>query len=187
MPFGENFLPTAPLWGIGRGGQAVALPPTEFGPDGQPPQVSDLTQQIFLPEVFPIPDAKEFNPLGSQATTVVQFNQTITGTTFTVPSSTFGVIRSVTLYITNMLTTTNVTYSLVINNSPVQGYNQLSIFPRAAPFVSNAFDCMLRFSGPADIKMVFDNRDGGTYVVGGAYSGWFWPQSSDTRWRQFGR
>lgn len=179
------FLPTAPLFGMGNG-RAVVTPPTQLGPNGEPPQISSLTQQIFLPEVYPIPDAKEFNPLGSQATAVVQQNVTIPGTVFNVPANTFGVIRSVTLYITNMLTTTNVDYSLIINNSPAQGYAQLQIFPRVAPFVSNGFDCMVRFQGPAEIHVAFDNNDGGNYVVGAAFSGWFWPQASDARWRQFG-
>jgi hypothetical protein len=179
-------LPTAPIFGLGNDGIPVMVPPTQLGEGGTPPLVSDITQQIFLPELYPIPDAKEFNQTGSQATAAVAFNQVIAGTTITVPQNTFGVVRGVTFYITNMLTSTNVTYSLIINNQPVMGYNQEIIFPRAAPFVSNGYDSMIRFQGPATLTINFDNRDGGTYVVGGTISGWFWPQASDARWRRFG-
>jgi hypothetical protein len=171
---------------MGRDGQPIIQPPTSLDANGNAPE-SILAQSVFLPEVFPIPDAKEFNPLGSQATAVVQVNQVIPGTVFDVPANTFGVIRSVTFYITNMLTTTNVTYSLLIQFAAAQGYSQVAIFPRVAPFVSNSFDCMVRFLGPARVQINFDNNDGGTYVVGGSFSGWFWPQASDARWRQSGR
>jgi len=180
-------LPVAPPWGMGQGGRPIIQPPTAFGPDGQQPTVSTLSQEIFLPELYPIPDAKEFNPLGSIGTAIIQTNVTITGTSFDVPPNTFGVIRGLSLYITDMLTTTNVEYSLIIQQQAAQGYSNLRIFPRAAPFVSNGFDTLIRFTGPATIFVVFNNNDGGTYTIGASYSGWFWPQASDARWRTLGR
>lgn len=177
-------LPVSPPWGVGRGGGAVAMPPQLSGqvPAGPP------SLQIPLPEVLPIPDAREFNPLGSIGSAAVTANPTlITGTSFNVPDSCLAVIRSVTLYITNMLTTTNVTWSLMVNQTSPQGFNNITIFPRATPFVSNGFDSMIRIDGPAVISVVFNNIDGGAYTIGASFSGWFWPEASDARWRQFGR
>lgn len=174
--------PVAPPWGLGQGGGPVVVPPSFVGSP-----VASAQLQIPLPEVLPIPDAHEFNPLGQIASAVVNAVPiAITGTQFTVPANTLAVIRGVTLYITNMLTTTNVLWSLIIDQASPQGYNQITIFPRAAPFVSNGFDSMIRFQGPCTVQVVFQNLDGGTYVIGASYSGWFWPESSDARWRRYG-
>lgn len=177
--------PVSPPWALGSGGQPPVVPPSFGGPGG--PQSVGAALQIPLPEVLPIPDAHEFNPLGQIATVGIQSNIEITGTAFDVPPNTLAVIRGVSLYITNMLTTTNILWSLQIDGSSPQGYNKITIFPRAAPFVSNGFDSMIRFQGPCTVRVVFNNVDGGAYTIGASYSGWFWPENSDTRWRTFGR
>lgn len=174
-----------PPWGFGSGGQPVVIPPSSLGQGGTIP-VTGSSLQLPLPEVLPIPSAKEFNPLGQKATVGAENNTVITGTVLDIPDSTFGVIRGVSLYITNMLTTTNVVWSLIVENATPQGFNQLTIFPRAAPFVSNGFDSMIRFNGPARIQVIFSNLDGGAYTVGASFSGWFWPTGSDAIWRRFG-
>ena len=177
--------PVAPPWALGNGGVAPMIPP-ELGTEGSDnPAVPSL--QIPLPEVLPIPDAKEFNPLASQASAGLETNTVIAGTAFAVPAGYFGVIRGLTLYIVNMLATTNVTWTLQINGAAPQGFSALSIFPRVAPYVGNGFDACIRFTGPALIQVIFTNADGGAYTVGASYSGWFWPQASDARWRRFGR
>jgi hypothetical protein len=177
-------LPVAPPWALGQGGGPVAVPPTMMGAGGLP--VASASIQIPLPEVLPIPDAHEFNTLGFIASAGIQTNVVIPGTIVDVPANNYGVVRGVTLYITNMLVTTDVIWSLQIDQASPQGYNQITIFPRAAPFVSNGFDSMVRFQGPARLQVIFSNRDGGAYVIGAAISGWFWPEASDARWRRFG-
>ena len=175
-----------PPWGMGQGGTPVVLPPSAAGPGGQP-QVNSLTLQIPLPEVLPIPDAHEFNPAGSVGSNVVQAGVNITGVTVVVPDGMYAVIRSVGLTISNMLATTNVTWSLVVNGVAPQGYNAITIVPRVAPFVAASFDSMIRFNGPATVQMIFSNIDGGAYTIGGSFSGWFWPVASDARWKRLGQ
>lgn len=180
-------LPVGPNWGLGHGGRGPVAPPTA----GMTPQVSSLSEQIYLPEVFPIPTAVEFNPLGSAGTAAAgTVNIPFTGLPggiLSIPSGTYGVLRSITFYITDMLTTTAMTFTVFINTVPVQGYTQVPIFPRNAPFVSNGFDCMVRFSGPADITVSATEGDAGTYVVGASLGGWFWGQAADAQWRTFGK
>lgn len=182
-----NATPIAPLWGVGVGGSPVVVPPSSFGPGGSVPHVG-VTLQIPLPETQPIPDAHEFSPLGQVGTNVANavLPIEIPGTLTEIPSDSMGVIRGFTLYISDMLTTTNVTWSLMINGASPQGYNQVTMFPRGAPFVSNAIGELVRFNGPARISVVFNNIDGGTYVVGASYSGWYWPTASDARWKRIG-
>ena len=172
-----------PVWGIGRGG----APPVGLPSMGNDPVVASLQLDIPLPEVFPIPDAKEFNPLGSIAGIGVASNITITGTTFTVPDSTYGIIRGVSLYVNDMTPTTAITYTVVINQGSPQGFTALSMFPRTATSVSNSFDSFVRFEGPATIFVKYSQTDAGLNLIGASYSGWFWPKASDQRWRNYGR
>ncbi len=179
-------LPAGTPFGFGRGGGTgsggVVTPPNLV--NAQARMGRELG--IYLPEVFPIPDAKEFNPLGSIGTAAVQANVAIPNATVDVPASNLFVIRSFSIYITNMLATTNVTWSLLVNGQPVQGYLGVSIFPRVAPSISNTFDCFIRGRGFATISVIFSNGDGGAYTVGASFSGWFWPEASDGRWKSSG-
>lgn len=141
--------------------------------------------QVYLPEVYPIPSAVEFNTSVSKATAAAETNIDI-GLTVQLPESNIGIVRGVTIEITDMLTTTNVTWSMLFNGAPVPGYNNLSIFPRSAPFVSNAFDSFVRVPQGVKITFNYTNTDGGTYTIGAAVSGWFWPQSLGNLWVQHG-
>jgi hypothetical protein len=173
-------MPIAPLWGIGgrRGGPPVSTPVNQDAP------TVGRTLFLPLPEDSPIPDAQEFNALGSVATAIVQSNIDIPLLPLiVVPASYKAVIRGVSIYINNMLATTNVTWTVRVNNNPIPGYSGLSIFPRVAPFVGNSFDAEYRFEGPATVTVSFSNIDGGAYTVGAAISGWFWPAASDLRWK----
>lgn len=180
--------PVGPTWGFGRtipgGGAGAVISPPNLAPADAPAIIRAL--DIPLPEVFPIPDAKEFNPLGSNPSPGVEANVTIPGATFAIPTATLGVIRSFSIYITNMLATTTVTWSLLVNGSPVAGYTGVSIFPRVAPFVGNTFDTFIRLQGPTTITVIYTNTDGGAYTVGASYSGWLWPMASDGRWKTVG-
>lgn len=139
---------------------------------------------IYLPENFPIPSAVEFNPLAKKTTAVAESGIDI-GLILTIPERSLGILRGVSLYITNMLDTTNVTWSVLQNGAVIPGYSNLSIFPRVAPFVSNGFDAFFRL-GQGPVTVVYNNIDGGTYTVGAALSGWFWPQSLGDLWLQQG-
>ena len=178
-------LPIAPPYGFaGHSGGGVVLPPNVVADRGG--VMMTLALDLPLPEVFPIPDAKEFNVLGSIASAGVQNNIIITGSTFSIPTSNLAIIRNVALYIAPMLTTTNVVWSLTVNGQPVSGYQNLSIFPRPAAQVTNTFDSFIRLRGPVDVAVIFSNLDGAAYQIGASYSGWFWPETSDSRWRAAG-
>jgi len=180
-------LPVSRPWGLGsgnNGGRGVILPPNVAAARAG----GDITRslEIPLPEVFPIPDAKEFNIEGSIASVGASNNTLITGTSFVIPTGNLARISGLALYITNMLVTTNVVWSLVSNGQALPGYQNVAMFPRPAAFVSNAFDVFLRVRGEVTLSVIFSNLDGGTYVVGAAFSGWFWPETSDTRWKSAG-
>ncbi len=159
----------------------VGRPIAGTGVQGPAAPNVDRSLQVWQPEIFPIPGAQEFNNTVNKSTVAPETN-TDFGLSIQLPPYNIGIIRSVSIYITNMLATTNVTYTLNINNAPVGGYSGLSIFPRVAPSISNSFDSFIRVPQGAKITASFTNTDGGTYVVGFAVSGWFWPQEIGNQW-----
>jgi hypothetical protein len=179
-------MPSVPLpIGFGSSGGPVMVPPN-IGDNQR--SVNAFVLTLPLPEDSPIPDAHEFNVQGQVLNSVgVKNNVLVAGSTLDVPDNNFGVITGVTLDISNMLATTILSWSLLIQDAAPQGYGNLTIFPRAAPFVSNGFTCKIRFQGAATIKVVYTCTDGGTYDIGAAYSGWFWPENADARWKAYGR
>lgn len=142
--------------------------------------------QVYLPEVYPIPDATNFNTLGSVNSAGPQSNILLPGASVQLPKANTGYIRSVSINIANMLQTTNVTWTVFINTSPVPGFTNLSIFPRVADGVTDEFDCVIRVSQGALVTIRYSNLDGGTYGIGASLSGWYQPLQSAARWTALG-
>lgn len=147
---------------------------------------------IYLPEIFPIPDAVEFNPSGSASSVGVETGTNITllpaivNGLLEMPDQNIGIIRGFTISISNMLTTTNVTWTLLVNGAPAGGYGAIKMFPRASAFVGNSFDTFIRVPDGGTVSVQFSNVDGGTYVIGASLSGWYWPIASGERWLRLG-
>ena len=168
-------------WGYGNGAGGGAAVRTPLDPPGSGPVITKAIQ-LYLPEIYPIPEAQNFNLVGSAASVAPETGTVLAGCTLQLPANNVGVIRGLALYIDNMLTTTNVTWSLVVQNGVPQGFGNLSMFPRNATFVGNNFDILVRVPVGANVQVIFSNIDGGSYTVGAAISGWFWPVTSGDRW-----
>lgn len=146
---------------------------------------------VYLPEVFPIPDAVEFNPSGERAsaaaeTQTITLLPTISNALVKIPDQNIGIIRGLSIWITNMLTTTNVRWTLLVNGSPAGGYGSIALPVRATSFAGNSFDCFIRVPDGASIAVQYVNTDGGTYSIGASVSGWYWPIASGKRWLERG-
>lgn len=172
----------------GQGAASVVVPPNLRGPGGGAPATLSRMLDIPLPDLFPIPDAHEFNIEADVSSVAVENNITITGLTVDIPQGYLAIVRGVSIYISNMLATTNVLYTVLTQGpgTAPAGYQNLRMFPRVAPFVGNTFDSMIRLVGPKTLTMIYSNLDGGTYQIGGAFSGWLWNVASDTRWKNAG-
>jgi hypothetical protein len=141
-----------------------------------------------LPEDSPIPTATEFNTQGIvQGTGIVAVPTLVTGSSFTVPNGSFGVVRSVEIDVTNMLATTAINWFVTIDNAGgPQGFNPLTLFPRVASSISKTFDAKIRLTGPCIVAVFYTQSDAGINVIGAGLSGWIWPQTADERWKSFG-
>lgn len=145
---------------------------------GQLPKVLSIHQ----PWILPIPDSQDLNVMGTAATIAAEVKTEIAGCASVLAAGNIGVLRSFTVYITNMLATTNVTFTLAVNGGPVPGFGNIRMFPRVASSLSNAFDCVIHLPVSATLQVFFTNADGGTYAIGASYSGWQHPESSAKRW-----
>jgi len=168
------------LRGLGRNVPSDLAAPFHVNKRHERPRLSQVAQ-IYLPEVHPIPGATEFNPQVSKATAGVETGIDI-GLSVVVPESNVGIVRSVTLQITDMLASTVVSWSLMFNGAPVPGWNNLTIFPRVSPYVGNTYDAFIRITKGGTLTFNYTNTDGGVYVLGAALSGWFWPQALGDLW-----
>ena len=179
-------IPVSPIFGLGngRGGGAGGI---VYPPDvEQHLENVGRTLSIPLPEVFPIPDARVFNAECQQASAIAQTFVLGFTPAVEIPAGYYGIVTSFTIYVQNMLATTNVTFSLLSNGNPVQGFAPLTIFPGASPRAANTFDTPQRFTGDVTLTVSITNGEGGSYLLGAALSGWFWPIASDRRWKSAG-
>lgn len=160
------------------------------GPGGLPPgfgaPVPPRTQrqlQIRLPEDSPIPSAISFSPS-------VTFASAGAGTTgplvvTQLPGNSIGVVQVIEVDILNLLQTSAISWSFLVNGAPAPGFNNITIFPGSVPRVSKVLDELtLRVPQGATLSMTFTNTDGAAYpVVGMSYYGWFWSLAADRWWK----
>lgn len=178
-------LPVSNPFGFGGSrGTPVIVPPSSVG--GPPAPMMGWALQLPLPEVYPLPEATSFNPLGSKATAAIETNIAIPGASVVIPSGMRAVVVGVSLYISNMLATTNVSFTVLVNGVAASGYAGIGLFPAAQALAQNSFDVPIRVLGPATVQVVYTNTDGGSYTVGASLSGWYWANTSDQRYKTTG-
>lgn len=107
--------------------------------------------------------------------------------TFQVPPGDFiAVIKAVTIFINAPTVATDVDWSILINDGPVQGWDHLTTFPRAAANLSIDFGGTIFVPQGALVSMRVNNISGaGPWTVGGSFTGWFLSQTDIAR--VFGR
>jgi hypothetical protein len=153
--------------------------PPRQGAMGSLPRVLDIP----LPWLAPMPASQDIVVMGNlSGQTGVLPRTEIPLAAFALQRGVIGVIRSVTFYVTDMLTTTDITFGLWVNNGPAPGFGAVKMFPRVASSVSNTFDCLLELPPAATIQAFFSIADGGTYNVGCSYTGWCHTEAAQINW-----
>lgn len=191
MPFDPRGPHTGSDWDTGPGQSPSGFSAADVVPGngvtGFPDSGLPQGIQLFLPEERPIPSAIVFETLDSAATAVVQANVfNLPAANFQVPDGFLGRISGISFYVDNLLTTSDIRFTVWQNRQPVQGFSGVRIFPGAAARVANQFDTYIRVPAGQLLEVSFTNNDGGSYIVGAALSGWIWPQSAGKLWLQRG-
>lgn len=177
-------------WGLpgGLGGVEPADILSERGsqppgaPTGRPTVAPTPTLALYLPEIFPIPGATEFNADAFQASpgvgTIIP-----AGLVIQTPASSLGIVRVFGVGLDDMTQATNVIFRLRINEQPVPAWGAFRLFPGVAARVTSSSDVFVRVPPNSKIDVAIQNVDGAAYLVGANYSGWFWPESLDKAWK----
>lgn len=143
------------------------------------------TQNIPPPWVVRPPMSREINiDASGTGYNNVTTPAVIVGSAFTVPPDNVGILRSVVLNVNGMLATSQLQWSFRTNGNPVEGWNALTMFPRAAGSVSIAYgpdETFIRvpLGATIDVFLTVDPADGATYQAGITYHGWHYPKRID--------
>ena len=148
-----------------------------------------LPQQmvIFLPEERPIPGATIFNTVGQFTTVAAQSGVAIPNAGLQIPLGSVGRIDSITLWVVNLLQTSQLSFSIRFNGGAIPGFNNLALFPGVVARATENFSVFIRVPQGVLIDAAFTNTDGGSYIVGVGISGWFWPESLGRLYQQQGQ
>jgi hypothetical protein len=153
-------------------------------PGAGAPRPAGPTGSLSVPVPWSIrpPSAREIN-VDASGTGYTNANTpaTIAGSAFTIPPDNVGILRSVVLSVNTMLTTSALTWTLRFNGVPVDGWSQLTIFPRNAGSVSIAFGPTETFipvpeGTTIDVQIGVGAADANTYQAGVTYHGWSYPK-----------
>jgi len=136
---------------------------------------------VDLPTVSRPPSATDFNMFGTLAgRTAVNTTPNNPGAifpgAFQIPANNVGAIKSISILANNLLVTSNVLWRLRFNGAYVQGWNALTINPRAAGSVEVSWtpeETAIPVPESAVIDMVTQVLDLGTYQLSFSIHGWF--------------
>lgn len=139
--------------------------------------------RVALPSVEKPPGASDFNMFGTLA------GQTTATTTppallasFQVPPNSVAVIRSVSILANALLVTSDIEWQLRFNGVAVQGWDALTINPRAAGSVEVSWtpdETYIRVPEGALVEWFVRVLDGGTYQLSIGAHGWFYGSALD--------
>lgn len=141
---------------------------------------------VFPPIIQRPPAANDFNP-SAQVSVGPGPGATATpdGLTVEIPSGQVGVIRSFALQVNDLADTSDLTWALLTNGSPVRGWDQLTVFPRVAASVTKVWapeETYIPLPEGATVSVRITVEDGSTYDIGGNYHGWYYPQTMQARY-----
>lgn len=107
---------------------------------------------------------------------------TATGFSYTVPSNMRAVIKQVTVTVQSLVNTSTVTWTLLRNGSPIQGYNAVLIPPGTAGLIVMPYNGIDLQLSQGDILTARMTESGGTaYTASIAASGWATPTADIQR------
>jgi hypothetical protein len=143
-----------------------------------------VSLQYYLPEVFPIPGAQEFD-LFDVSTSPGAGTTIPAGLRFVMPQSSVGIVRVITAGVDDMTNATRLFFRMVLDGGRVLGpAGNFSLFPGVAARATASADVFVRLPSGATVDVQIVNVDGAAYQVGFGYSGWWWPEALGAAWTQ---
>lgn len=166
-----------------RGGVPVdvagfrADPGAARGPGGYGPPPPPPSYVVGLPTQDRPTAARDFQLFSTLTGLDLAAGPTPFPDTVQLPGDQVGVIRSISILANSLLVTSDILYTLRFNQTPVAGWNRLTINPRAAGSVEVSWppqETAIPVPAGAKIDVVARVLDGGTYQVSVALHGWWY-------------
>ncbi len=162
------------------GGAPVAVP-------GGPPGILGQLVALPRPEDQPIPSAQIFDTFATAVSNAVQTNVALPGCTVQIPAGFVGRLQSAVFYCANLLTTSDVRFTVLGNGAPLQGLNKVRLAPASVALAIANLEVFIRLPQQYTLTVTFDNNDGGVYNISAALYGWFWGEAQGLQYWQRGQ
>lgn len=165
------------------GPNSVRISRNVFRQQPGPAQQAPFARNVFPPWVYKLPSSKDFNVNQYASVLAAGNGSQVTPVSVQIPETNVGYIQIFGIYVLTPTASTNISFSLHINGSPVEGWDNIIPPPGVANFVVQNFaDLQVRIPDGAKIEVVVSNTDAnGPWTVGAKVSGWFHSQIEEQR------
>lgn len=151
---------------------------------GQVAQRASLARIIYPWWVNKLPTSQDFNAQDFAMALPAGVGSQVLSTAlrFQMPQTMVGVIQVFGIYLLSPVNTTQVQFTLRINQAPVSGWDNIQFPPGVANFVvQNYSGVQVKVGVGSVVDVLVTNLDGAAITVGGKIAGWYNPQSDVQR------
>lgn len=165
-----------------RMGAQIRVDPAVFRKQEGPADTSPLVRNVYPPWVYKLPMSQDFNVNVFSSALAGAAAATVIPVSFTLPPTFVGYCQIFGIYILSPLATQDVTFTLRVNQGPIQGWDNIKFPPGAANFVVQNFaDLQVRLPDSAVLDVLVTNNNANAWTVGAKIAGWYHPQSEEQR------
>lgn len=180
IPEDLRFRSSRPSGSVAEGG--VPGKPGELGGKGQ------RVQTMLAPHIFPPYNASFFRAADSAsfagAVTAQKFTGTLGQGKITIPQGNVGVVRELTFYVAALLVSSQISFDVLVNDSPVEGYSNLFMPQIAAAAFSFSPDVVfIPVKEGNTIQVRATVGDAVTYTLSYELRGWSFSKEIAEWWK----
>jgi hypothetical protein len=164
---------------------------SRFGALSAPPTRADVAEQaafqriVYPPRIEKLLSSQDFSVQDYAMILGAGAGSTITSANlrFQLPQSMVGWLQQFSMYVLAPLGTTNIQFTIRINEGPVSGFDNKQPPPGAANLIQVDFnELRIRIPNGAKVDVLVTNLSAaGPWTVGGVLAGWYHPQADELR------
>lgn len=166
-------------------------PGARFGALSAPPTRADVAAHspmqrlVYPPRIEKLLSSQDFNVSDFAMVLAAGAGSVVTSQAlrFQVPQSQVGWLQQFTMYVLAPLATTDIRFTVRINEGPVSGFTNKQPPPGAANLILiDINDIRVRIPNGATVDvLVTNNSAAGPWTVGGSLAGWYHPLADELR------
>lgn len=148
-----------------------------------PAQTSPLVRNVYPPWVYKLPMSQDFNRNNFATALAAVANTVVTPVSFQTPPTFVGYVQIMGIFVLSPTAATDITFTLRINQAPIEGWDNIKPPPGVANFfVQNFADLQVRIPNGALVEVVVTNNAAtGPWTVGAKVAGWYHPETEENR------